>query len=170
MSWQLGHWWPLREWFQWSAGGNTSRLRSCERSAHGDDPFKKLDGKEMETVWQFTRRSRGFPDGPMWLRICLPMRGTRVWSLVLELRSRMPWGRWPVAATTKPSNSRAGAPQPEKAHAPQWRGCASGQRTSTAKKKKSKKKSKADLDYGRLKKKILISLKGPQTEESSVSR
>ena len=38
------------------------------------------------------------------------------------------------------------------------------------KKKKSKKKSKADLDYGRLKKKILISLKGPQTEESSVSR
>ena len=40
-----------------------------------------------------------------WLRICLPMQGTQVWSLVWELRSHMPRGN--QATTTEPKCSRA---------------------------------------------------------------
>ena len=29
-----------------------------------------------------------------WLRICLAIKGTQVWSLAGELRSNMPWGNW----------------------------------------------------------------------------
>ena len=34
----------------------------------------------------------GTPLVVQWLRVCLPKQGTRVRSLVMELRSHMPWG------------------------------------------------------------------------------
>ena len=47
-----------------------------------------------------------------WLRICLPMQGTRVRSLVGELRSHMPWNS--RATTTEPECSGAHVPQLER--------------------------------------------------------
>ena len=44
-----------------------------------------------------------------WLRICLPVQGMWILSLVRELRSH-----WACAATAEPTHSRAHAPQQEK--------------------------------------------------------
>ena len=57
-----------------------------------------------------------------WLRIRLPMWGTRVRSLLRELRSHMPWGKWacvlhllsPHTTTTEPTRSGAHEPQLER--------------------------------------------------------
>ena len=49
-----------------------------------------ITSTEIETV------IKNLPKGTtlvvQWLRICLPMQGTWVQSLVRELRSHMPWG------------------------------------------------------------------------------
>ena len=60
-----------------------------------------------------------------WLRICLPMQGTRVWALVWEDPTCC-GATQPRATTTEACTPRARAPQQEKppqweAHAPQWR-------------------------------------------------
>ena len=38
------------------------------------------------------KKSTGASLVVQWLRLCLPMRGTQVQSLVLELGTHMPWG------------------------------------------------------------------------------
>ena len=42
----------------------------------------------------FLLKSKGFRTSLVvqWLRICLPMQGIQVWSLVKELESHIPWG------------------------------------------------------------------------------
>ena len=50
-----------------------------------------------------------------WLRICFPMQGTWVRSLVREVRSHLPWGNWALthhnyracASSREPMHSRA---------------------------------------------------------------
>ena len=49
-----------------------------------------------------------------WLRLHLPMQGTRVPSLVRELRSHMLQGNEALSATTEPVCSRARMPQLER--------------------------------------------------------
>ena len=77
--------------------------------------------------------TKGFP-GVQWLGVCLPMQGTRVWSLVREDPTCC-WTTKPEAqllrpceATTEAPLSRARAPQQEKPW--QWEACATAMKIS----------------------------------------
>ena len=115
----------------------------------------------MKQAWCFKKRCfRNWCFGnslvTQWLRICLPMQGTRVWALVqedptcrgatkpmrhnywacaLEPTSHNYWAREPQllspwAATTEACTPRAHAPQQEKP--PQWEACAPQRRVAPA--------------------------------------
>ena len=174
MSWQLGHWWPLKEWFQWSAGGTTSRLRSCERNTNGGYSFKKLDGKKMETVVVY-KEVEGLP---WWAKVVnLPSNAGNK-SLIPGPVTKIPHATGQLACMLQllspPTLELVLCNQRRLTHHSEEAMHQDKDPAQTKKKKKKKSKKKVEGRLLRLRKtlkiKSLISLKGPQTEESSVSR
>ena len=68
-------------------------------SCHDRCPYRPSFTYTLE--WPFKNTSQDFPGGPV-VRTALPVQGVQVWSLVRELRFRMPWG----VAKRKKSNSQ----------------------------------------------------------------
>ena len=58
--------------------------------------------QEFQEIWTQISSSGTSPMA-QWLRICLAMQGTQVWSLFGELRSHMPWQLSLPAAATEPT-------------------------------------------------------------------
>ena len=55
-------------------------------------PLERVAVDQASAQVQFKLGALGTSLVVQWLRICLPMQGTRVRSLVWELRSHMQWG------------------------------------------------------------------------------
>ena len=79
-------------WLRRISKGYFNKLRLCIHR-------KALNSLTWDIWVSLIRDNLGTTLVIQWLRICLPMQGTRVWSLVWELRSHLPRGN--QATTTK---------------------------------------------------------------------
>ena len=82
-----------------------------KRALQSWSPFSSTSIRRAINIIQKTRTSLVV----QWLRICFPMQGAWVRSLVRELRSHLPWGNWALAhhnyracaSSREPMHSRA---------------------------------------------------------------
>ena len=84
--WVPSHYHLSLGWFNWTLSLNFHFFKSLRHNIL----FKGMLGQMLCCSERF---NKDFPDGP-WLRICLPMQGMWVWSLVRELRSHTLWSNY----------------------------------------------------------------------------
>ena len=119
-AWQSSSWWQGQgggklAWVILGKGVGTQGHREVE-GVYFDklkswSPFSSTFIRRAINIIQKTRTSLVV----QWLRVCFPMQGTWVRSLVRELRSHLPWGNWALAhhnyracaSSREPMHSRA---------------------------------------------------------------